>query len=496
MKSFRWRLIAWTLSLFGLVLLAFGIASDMAFYRMKLATVDERLNMLAPPHLPPPGRGAFWDRLRETLGDSRQRVLDFPILLVAYSESDTETIAMEEWLGSAAALRWALPPPEGVMESTVPEPPLPPFERGPGTRWRRGGGERGPWGVNTGEPGELMTLEAGGEAFRVSLHRRPGYNVALGVSLEPVMAEVWRFRLAYAWGAPAALALLGIGAWLVASRAIKPIRKVTAAAEAVSATSLGGRIESEGEDKEFAELIGVYNRMMERLEKSFAQATRFSADAAHELKTPLTILQGNLESALQAAPDNSEQQRMLGGLVEEVLRLRSIARKLLLLAQADTGALPLKLERVDFAALLRAALEGFEGMLDETEVRLESAGEQWVEVDVSLLEQILQNLISNAVKYNVVEGAAIWLESRLDGDGGLVFEIENRCLPIAEAERGRLFERFARLDASRGRQVEGTGLGLSLAREFARALGGELELAAFAGEERMRFRLTLPGRGG
>ncbi len=236
--------------------------------------------------------------------------------------------------------------------------------------------------------------------------------------------------------------------------------------------------------------------MMERLEKSFAQATRFSADAAHELKTPLTILQGNLEGALQAAPDNSELQRTLGGLLEEVLRLRSIARKLLLLAQADTGALPLKRERLDFAALLRASLEGFEGMLDELEVTVEVPDGQWIEGDASLIEQILQNLLSNALKYNAVDGSAIWMESRLEEGGGLVFEIENRCLAVAERERGRLFERFARLDASRSRDVEGTGLGLSLAREFARALGGELELAPYVSAERMRFRLSLPAARG
>lgn len=112
-----------------------------------------------------------------------------------------------------------------------------------------------------------------------------------------------------------------------------------ATAQRITARGLGERVPAVRADRELARLIGVINGMLERLQRSFQQAARFGADAAHELKTPLTILQGQLEQSLQEAPDGSPAQRAMSDLLGEVQRLRSIVRKLLLLAQADAGRL-------------------------------------------------------------------------------------------------------------------------------------------------------------
>jgi signal transduction histidine kinase len=229
--------------------------------------------------------------------------------------------------------------------------------------------------------------------------------------------------------------------------------------------------------------------MLDRLERSFAQAARFSADAAHELRTPLTILQGEIEQALQDAPSGSEPQRVYNGLLEEVHRLKEIVRKLLLLAQADAGKLPLNLEPFDLAAAVETVCEDAEAMAPHLAItHVLEAGLQ-VNADADLLSQVLRNLTINAVKHNR-EGGRI--EYRLRRAGSTAWlTVANTGDPIPPEHRDRVFERFYRADPSHSRRVDGVGLGLSLAREIVRAHGGELTLAD-SGEDLTVFSLALP----
>jgi len=130
---------------------------------------------------------------------------------------------------------------------------------------------------------------------------------------------------------------VAIGAWILSHRALRPLYRVTAILRGVTATELNQRAASKSVDVEFGELWQVFKQMMDRLERSFKQASRFSADAAHELKTPLAILQGELERSLNQAEPGSQLQQNLSGLIDEVQRLGAIVRKLLLLSLADAG---------------------------------------------------------------------------------------------------------------------------------------------------------------
>jgi len=286
------------------------------------------------------------------------------------------------------------------------------------------------------------------------------------------------------------LLVIAFGSWIIASRAISPIRKLTSATRGLSAKNLNDRIEEGAEDREFSELIQVFNDMLERLERSFNQATRFSADAAHELKTPLTILQGHLESALQEAPDDSEQQRRLGMLLEETQRLHGITRRLLLLAQADAGQIKVKGESIRIRDLLAEMVEDFEMQAPQTRYTLSKGEEVTVSLDRSLVTQILQNLLSIAVKYNDETDPWVKIDYEIVGSE-LKIDISNGGDGIPESAQARLFERFSRVDSARNRGVDGFGLGLNLSREFARAQGGELSLAE-SSPGMTRFRLTLP----
>ena len=302
----------------------------------------------------------------------------------------------------------------------------------------------------------------------------PSETFVLGFNMNRFNAETLELRNAFLVAALAALLLIAGGGWWISQRALRPIKTLTQAAEAVTATGLDQRIPSGDEDVEFMRLITVFNQMMDRLEKSFYQATRFSADAAHELNTPLTILQGELEHALQSAELGSDQQQEYSTLLEEVQRLKTIIRKLLLLSLADSGKLKLNLEPVNISETLEAVCEDIEILAPHLTVEKYIDSDVWVMADADLMRQVIQNLTNNAIKYNQ-EGGSITLRLRSEGPV-VTFTISNSGRSIPREERDRIFDRFYRGDKARSRRVDGVGLGLSLAREIARAHRGNLVL--------------------
>lgn len=481
MRSFKTRIILWTLSISTFVLVAFGIAIDRTYYRLQLSHVDAGLRELAPRSIHPPEHGRFWDHYGKAVQQGANKILNTEILILAYTNKSKDLRVVGELLDRNILAILPNPigklrEPERVELSDVELPGR--SGRGLGPRFERGPKVRG----------EFLFVDAEDGEWRFSLYRGNGYNVAIGVSLADTMGNLSQLRQSYLLALPLALGVLGLGAWFFARKAIEPIAKLTAVAGNVSSADLSVRIEQASEDREFAELIDVFNGMLDRLERSFAQAGRFSADAAHELKTPLAILQGHLENAIQSVPDGGEVQQMLGGLVEETHRLKSIARKLLVLAQADTGKLPLNLKKTRLLDLVSEAVEDFKEEGDVAWVRREDVV---VMCDQSLVSQIFQNLLSNAFKYRKCSSSRISVRLFLEA-GECVFEIENDCEAIDGESRSTLFDRFTRIDSARNRSVEGTGLGLSLSREFARAHGGDLSVLPAGDFEKIAFRLNLP----
>ncbi len=285
------------------------------------------------------------------------------------------------------------------------------------------------------------------------------------------------------------LALVAGGAWFVARRALRPVTALTQTAERVTARGLDQRIPAMPSDAEFNRLITVFNEMLDRLEKSFTQATRFSADASHELKTPLARLQVELEQALESVPAGSPQQEVFSSLLDEVSRLKAIVQKLLLLSLADAGQLQLHLQSANLTLMLEGVIEDCRLQAPHLSVEQSLAPGVEVRADPELLEQALQNLASNAVKYNRGNGS-IRFELARAGETALV-RVTNTGPGIPATDRARVFERFYRADKSRSGKVEGVGLGLSLAREIVRAHGGELVLED-GGDSLTTFAIRLP----
>lgn len=365
------------------------------------------------------------------------------------------------------------PPPSGgpvpTPDALNPPPVFPPQPPIPGP-----GDGRGP--VERLEVREVtfLTIHQGKYDWRLAVFASHRDLLVVGADLTPYFAEFNALRQDFLLLLALALVAIGAGGWFLAARALRPVHALIGAAESITAQDLARRLPESGASAEYDRLNRVFNEMLERLDRSFKQATRFSADAAHELKTPLTILQGQLNQALQEVPPGSPLQQKIGGLLEEVQRLSVIIRRLLLLSLADAGQLKLTLAPLRLDTLLESILEDVEILAPALDVKGEIEGAVSVEADAALLQQAIQNLANNAIKYNVPQGKIRFALFRQDGHVRLT--VANTSAGIAEEDRKRVFHRFYRGDPAHSRAVDGLGLGLSLAREIVRAHGGKLWL--------------------
>jgi two-component system, OmpR family, heavy metal sensor histidine kinase CusS len=335
----------------------------------------------------------------------------------------------------------------------------------------------------------LATIQTASGTWRTGIMGSDRITIMVGVNMAAFYEDAHRYRRAFLGTVPIALLLLAGGGWIIARRALRPVALITRTAERITVRALDQRIPPVDADGELSRLVDVINGMLDRLEKSFGQAVRFSADAAHELQTPLTILQGELDDAVQHAPVGSEEQQRYSDLLEEVQQLKVIVQKLLILARADAGRLELRLEATDLSVMIESAAEDAGAMAPQLQVEKQIAPGVIVQADPDLMGQVVRNLTSNAVKYNHANGSIRFRLSVHDNRAQVT--ISNTGVPVPAKDREKIFDRFYRVDQSRSRSVSGSGLGLSLAREIARAHGGEIRLDPDSGDM-VSFTLSLP----
>ena len=381
------------------------------------------------------------------------------------------------------------PPPEDDLEFGVASSLPPDFRRGPpphgqGPRFR-------PQMPLVRDP-QLFTIRSGGTDWRFGALSSPEYTLFIGLSLSDYYAELHRMTRSFALMGVLGLSLAGLGAWWTSKRAMRPLERVIDTARQLTATDLAQRIPLQpGDDQEFAQLIDVLNGMMQRLDDSFRQAVRFTADASHELKTPLAVMLATLDDAVRHAPDGSPEQERFQSLFEEAGRLKNITQSLLLLSQADAGRLPTHPETYDLSADLPRLVEDGEILCEQAGLTLDHQIEPGLHVhaDRSLLRQVFQNLLSNAIKYNRPQGrVTLRLERE---DAAAVFTITNTGPPVPAEHQQRLFDRFFRGDAAHNRRTDGFGLGLNIATELARANNARLRLVRSDAEGTV-FEARLP----
>lgn len=285
--------------------------------------------------------------------------------------------------------------------------------------------------------------------------------------------------------AAAAAAVLG---WAGIRTGLQPLRRVTTLAAGLDANRLGARLPEAGVPAEIKALVDSFNAMLARLEDSFRRLSDFSADVAHELRTPISNLTVQTQVALGAARDGEQYREVLYSSLEEYERLARTISDMLFLAQADNGLLRPAAETVDLAAEVRELFDYFDAWAEERGVSLALEGSANACGDPLMLRRALSNLLSNAIRYT---DAGHEVRVRLAAEGaGVRISIENPGPEIPPEQLSRLFDRFYRADPARGRQRDGAGLGLAIVKSVVAAHGGEVNVTSRAG--RTGFTVTLP----
>lgn len=327
---------------------------------------------------------------------------------------------------------------------------------------------------------KMMGTPAGGGPKLVPRNTRIGTFVHgfrtlhLGMRLGTIEAMQKNLMHAMLWIAPATGLLVFAGGWLLGRRALRPVTDLTAAAERIDAANPGQRLPLPAARDEIFRLTEVLNRSFDRLQLACEAAARFSADASHQLKTPLAVLRAGLEECRVTGGLSEEQREMAETLLRQTRRLASLVEDLLLLAQADSGRLHLETGPVPLAATLAPLLDDLDAACTSQGLMfsLTMPEDLLVTGDARRIGVIFQNLAENAVKYCAPQGR-VAVQARRE-DVYITVSVENTGTPIPEEKLALVFERFNR--AGRGEDVQGHGLGLNIARELARAQGGDVIL--------------------
>ena len=329
----------------------------------------------------------------------------------------------------------------------------------------------------------------GGERVRVGTFEEDGVRVTLATSLAPVVEVARDVLLAFLVALPVLGVAVYFGSRWLGRHTLAPVVEITATAERLNARQLTERLPSPHGPEEIARLSAVLNALLDRLADGLDQARRFTGDAAHELRTPLSILQAGLEELLARDDLAPEVRDELDSLIDDHRRLATICERLLLLSRSDAGQLRLELQPLDLVEIADAAIEDARTLAEPRRITVEA------EFPVSApcqgepvyLTQVLLNLLANAVKYNRDRGR-VRVELRAE-DSRWAIIIGNTGPGIAPAETAHVFRRFYRTPSARA--GGGNGLGLSLSRELARAHGGELTLLK-SENDWTEFLLVLP----
>ena len=513
-RSFRIRLALQTMIVAGTLVASFGAAAWWYASQTLERSVDDRI--IAPAQ-------RVWNRIDPYTTDEQFKLIADLVFGTSPERNSTHAVLVVQEHAQGRTIFATPNAPKDLdvyfhscfptLEEIRSAPPMPPHGGGPGPP---GGPHREPppprrdndFDDLLGTPGfgapppprernmpfrpqmpmvhepTTFTARSGGIDWRFGAFSSPTYTIFIGLSLTDFYAEINRMAWWYVGAGTLGLVLAGFGALWTSKQAMRPLERVVSTAQRLTASDLAERIPVQRDDnREFAQLIDVLNGMMQRLEGSFQQAVRFTADASHELKTPLAIMLAELDDAVRHAEPGSVEHERFVSLFTEASRLKQITQSLLLLSQADAGRLPTHPETYDLSLDLERLIEDGEILCEQAGLTLEHHIQPGITVhaDRALLQQVFQNLLSNAIKYNRPQGRVSLQLSQQDAQ--TIFTVTNTGPAIPVENQQRLFERFFRGDKAHTRQTDGYGLGLNIATELDRANGAELRLVSSREDE-------------
>jgi heavy metal sensor kinase len=319
----------------------------------------------------------------------------------------------------------------------------------------------------------------------------PRLMIRAAIPVGPTRATLRGLAVVLAGTASSLWVLTAIFGRRLCRRALRPVGVMAAAAKEITAEDLGRRFPDSGAHDELAELASSFNDLLERLEESFERERRFTGDASHQLRTPLTAMMGQVEVALRRDRPAEEYQRVLATVRAESNHLRQIVESLLFLSRRGGQSEAPALESLHPAEWLKEFFATWSNHPRFSDMSLQLAGDTGASVNVhgGLLGQLVSNLVDNACKYSQA-GSPIVI--RLDTAGEFAeLSVEDSGVGIGDEQLPHIFEPFYRAERARLDGIEGTGLGLSIAKRIAGMFGAEFVVRSAPGKGSV-FTLRLP----
>jgi heavy metal sensor kinase len=353
--------------------------------------------------------------------------------------------------------------------------------------------------VTPAVPGKpsFQDIRLGDNRFRfvsegINVHGR-SMVVQFGASIEQEITTLNHFRNSLLAFAPGLLLLAGLVGYGMSRKALSPVDQVTRTARSITAQTLNQRLQPLHTGDELQRLTDTVNEMLDRIELAFTRVTEFTADASHELRTPITLIRTEAELALRRSRGEVEYREALRHILLEAERTTSLIGELLALARADSGRQALDIQPIDLRESLQEIASGwrqvanvrglqFSERLMETELRVLG--------DAAALRRVVDILLDNAFKYTPAPGGTISLSSQ-EHHGRAVISVRDTGVGIAEKEHARIFERFYRVDRARSRELGGAGLGLAIAQWIVEQHKGTITVESTLGAGSI-FRIELP----
>ena len=316
--------------------------------------------------------------------------------------------------------------------------------------------------------------------------------IGLDTSHHMVFLQQLKHRL---WiGVGFAVILAALIGWFAAHKGLAPLRAMTATAQSLSAEQLGQRLAEGDAPSEVLELVRAFNGMLHRLELAFQRLAAFSADIAHELRTPVSNLMTQTQVALSRSRSAEDYREILASNLEEYERIARMVSDMLFLAHAENGRLPRPVEVVALEDEVRALMDFYDALADENGVRISLSGAATVTGDRLMLRRAVSNLLSNALRHTQA-GGVVELSIDRSESGAVSLSVGNPGNEIPADQLTRIFERFHRGSSERNRHGEGSGLGLSITRSIAELHGGKLSVRSVDGWTSFRIEFPRPDKG-
>ncbi len=326
---------------------------------------------------------------------------------------------------------------------------------------------------------------------RIDVNGR-SYTVRTGVPIDQTVATLSLFRRYLLMLAPLLLLAAASGGYWLSRKALSPVDALTRTARCIGGNNLADRLETLTTGDELQRLSDTLNEMLARIESAFLRVTQFTADASHELRTPISLIRTEAEIALRKSRGNDEYREALRHILLESERTSSLVEELLLLARADSGRENLHLTLFDLRSAIAETANEWRQLVESRDLQFAQAIADCdlpVMADRRAVQQLLAILLDNAVKYTPAPGA---VELRLGARNDVaVISLRDSGIGIAQQDQSRIFERFYRADKARSRALGGAGIGLAIASWIVQQHGGSIAVQSSIGNG-STFLVELP----